>query len=67
MILSDTEIRKRLKLWELEMVTNWDYDIDKQIWPASLDFRLWNTFKIYRKSFCGCKNDDVKFWEALVT
>lgn len=50
MILSDTEIRKRLKNWEIEMIWDWNHDIMKQIWPASLDFRLWNTFKIYKKS-----------------
>jgi len=26
------------------------YDIEKQIWPASLDFRLWNTFKYYKRN-----------------
>lgn len=50
MILSDSEIRKRLKSWNIWMVTQWNYDILKQVWPASLDFRLWNTFKIYKKS-----------------
>lgn len=50
MILSDTEIKRRLENWEIEMVSHWDYDVYEQIWPASLDFRLWNTFKIYRKS-----------------
>jgi dCTP deaminase len=32
------------------MTTFGDFDVMKQIGPASLDFRLWNTFKIYRKS-----------------
>lgn len=50
MILSDSEIKKRLKSWEIEVISNWDYDVLEQIWPASLDFRLGNTFKIYRKS-----------------
>ena len=50
MILSDSEIRKRLENWEIWMTTDWDYDIMQQIWPASIDFRLWNTFKIYKKS-----------------
>jgi len=50
MILSDSEIKKRLKNWDIEMISNWDYDINKQVWPASLDFRLWTTFKIYKKS-----------------
>ena len=50
MILSDSEIKKRIESWEIEMTTFGDYDVMQQIWPASLDFRLWNTFKIYRKS-----------------
>jgi dCTP deaminase len=50
MILSDSEIRKRLENWEIEMTTFGDFDVMQQIGPASLDFRLWNTFKIYRKS-----------------
>ena len=50
MILSDREIKKRLNKWDLEMVSHWDYDVLEQIWPASLDFRLWHTFKIYKKS-----------------
>ena len=50
MILSDSEIRKRLTNWEIWMKTFWDFNIMEQIWPASLDFRLWNTFKIYKKS-----------------
>jgi dCTP deaminase len=50
MILSDSEIKRRLENWEIEMTTFGDYDVMQQIWPASLDFRLWNTFKIYRKS-----------------
>lgn len=50
MILSDTKIREYLKSWELVVDSMLDYDIDKQIWPASLDFRLGWTFKIYRKS-----------------
>jgi dCTP deaminase len=50
MILSDTKIKERLKSWDIKMESLWWYDIDKQIWPASLDFRLWGTFKIYKKS-----------------
>lgn len=50
MILSDSEIKKRIESWEIEMTTFGDYDVMQQIGPASLDFRLWNTFKIYRKS-----------------
>lgn len=50
MILSDSEIKKRIESWEIEMTTFGDFDVMQQIGPASLDFRLWNTFKIYRKS-----------------
>lgn len=50
MILSDSEIRKRLESWSIWFKSIWKYDIYDQIWPASLDFRLWNTFKIYKKS-----------------
>lgn len=50
MILSDSEIKKRLEKWDLVVENNFWYDINKQIWPASLDFRLWTTFKYYRKS-----------------
>lgn len=50
MILSDTAIRQRIQNWDIGMETFWEYDVEKQIWPASLDFRLGNTFKIYRKA-----------------
>ncbi len=50
MILSDTKIKERLKSWDIKMESLGWYDIDKQIWPASLDFRLGWTFKIYKKS-----------------
>ncbi len=50
MILSDRDIKKRLKLGDLKVENSFWYDIEKQIWPASLDFRLWNTFKYYRKN-----------------
>lgn len=50
MILSDSEIRKRIKNGEIGMETFGDYDVMQQIGPASLDFRLGNTFKVYRKS-----------------
>jgi dCTP deaminase len=49
MILSDSEIRRRLKDWSLVVENSFGYDILKQIWPASLDFRLWKVFKYYRK------------------
>ena len=50
MILSDTKIKQKLVSWELEVISFWWYDVFEQVWPASLDFRLWTTFKIYRKS-----------------
>ena len=50
MILSDSRIKQKLASWELEVISLWWYDINEQVWPASLDFRLWTTFKIYRKS-----------------
>lgn len=49
MILSDSEIKKYLHSWELKVESLWWYDIFDQIWPASLDFRLWNTFKYYKR------------------
>lgn len=50
MILSDTKIKQKIASWELEVISHGWYNVDEQIWPASLDFRLWTTFKIYRKS-----------------
>ena len=50
MILSDSEIKKRLSNWDLVIENLFWYDINKQIWPASLDFRLWKVFKYYRKN-----------------
>lgn len=50
MILSDSKIKQKLKDGSLEVISLWNYDINEQIWPASLDFRLWTAFKIYRKS-----------------
>lgn len=49
MILSDSEIKKYLNSWELQVESLWWYDILAQIWPASLDFRLGNTFKYYKR------------------
>lgn len=61
MILSDSEIKKRLISWEIEFSPIfWCYDIFKQIWPASLDFRLWNVFKVYRRSRQTCI--DTREW-----
>lgn len=50
MILSDSEIKKRLESWDLKVESLIEKNIFEQIWPASLDFRLGNTFKIYKKS-----------------
>lgn len=50
MILSDSEIKKRLENGDLKVESLIEKNIFEQIWPASLDFRLGNTFKIYKKS-----------------
>ena len=50
MILSDSKIRERLEKGELVVESLIWKDIFEQIWPASLDFRLGKTFKIYKKS-----------------
>lgn len=50
MILSDTKIKQRLETGDLIINSLIWKNIFEQIWPASLDFRLWNTFKIYKKS-----------------
>jgi dCTP deaminase len=54
MILSDTAIRAELASWRLQITTRDNIDIDQQIWPASLDFRLGHYFKIYKlhKTLC---------------
>jgi dCTP deaminase len=61
MILSDSEIKKRLENWDIWFQPLfWDYDIMSQIWPASLDFRLGNVIKVYERSRKTCI--DVKEW-----
>ncbi|MCP4523109.1 MAG: dCTP deaminase [Candidatus Gracilibacteria bacterium] len=50
MILSDSAIKERILSGELGVETESGHDIMEQVGPASLDFRLGNTFKIYRKS-----------------
>ncbi|PID84122.1 dCTP deaminase [Candidatus Gracilibacteria bacterium] len=50
MILSDTKIKARLDSGDILIESLLGYDTGKQIGPASLDFRLGKTFKIYRKS-----------------
>jgi len=49
MILSDSEIKKRINSWEIKIETKKEYNIFEQIWPASLDFRLGNVFKSYKR------------------
>ena len=49
MILSDTSIRSRLTSGSIELNTRPNYDIFQQIGPASVDFRLGNFFKIYKR------------------
>ena len=50
MILSDSALRERIQSWDMHIETDGEYDILKQIWPASIDFRLGCHFKIYKKS-----------------
>lgn len=60
MILADSEILSRYKSGNLSIESDDKYDIERQVWPASFDFRLWYTFKYYRR-----KNNtviDVKKW-----
>lgn len=49
MILSDTSIRERLVSGDIGLETLPGYDIFQQIGPASVDFRLGNYFKIYKR------------------
>ncbi len=49
MILSDTSIRASLKCGDIGLTTRPEYDIFQQIGPASIDFRLGNFFKLYRR------------------
>lgn len=60
MILADSEIRRRIESGDIWVKTNSKYDLMQQIWPASIDFRLGNSFKYYQK-----KNQvviDVRKW-----
>ncbi|MDD2907370.1 MAG: dCTP deaminase [Candidatus Gracilibacteria bacterium] len=50
MILADSKIKQRLQSGELEVISLGGYNINEQIGPTSLDFRLGNSFKIYKKS-----------------
>lgn len=49
MILSDSEIKKRINSWDIKISSQEKYDIFEQVWPASFDFRLWNVFKVYKR------------------
>jgi len=49
MILADSEIISRINSWSIWVKTNSKYDILTQVWPASLDFRLWKIFKFYKR------------------
>lgn len=49
MILADSEIKKRIQSWDLQVTSNGDFDVFEQIGPASLDFRLGNVFKYYKR------------------
>ena len=49
MILSDSLIRERLRSGDIGFESREDFDVFEQIGPASLDFRLGNFFKIYKR------------------
>jgi deoxycytidine triphosphate deaminase len=49
MILSDRAIKERIAKWDLQISSKDGADPLKLLWPASIDFRLWNTFKRYKK------------------
>lgn len=50
MILSDSEIKKAIKKGEINIINpeTWETDIAK-MGSASVDFRLWNSFKYYKR------------------
>lgn len=66
MILSDSEIKKLIKSWDLKVEWNSKYDILQQIWPASLDFRLWNTFKYYKRDLISIIDPKKWVWEEHI-
>lgn len=49
MILSDSEIISRLKSGNLVIESLKWYNVLEQIWPSSLDIRLGNTFRFYKR------------------
>lgn len=60
MILSDSEIKKRIESGNIIISSIWEYDLLTQLWPASLDFRLWNVFKVYKRD--NLTVIDPKIW-----
>jgi len=50
MILSDSALRARISSGDIGIQTESDYDVLSQIGPASIDFRLWHHFKVYKRS-----------------
>lgn len=50
MILSDKEIIARIQNGQIGISTDDHYDIIQQVGPASVDFRLGNMFKTYKRS-----------------
>ena len=66
MILSDTEIRKRLESWDILMESS--HDVMQQIGPASLDFRLGNAFKMYKRGhFTSIDSKNPTQWVEVET
>jgi len=70
MILSDSAIKERIAKKELEINSPDNKDSISNLWPASLDFRLWNIFKVYKKNSNTCidarawvSDEDVKTYE----
>lgn len=49
MILSDSQIIERIKSGSIVLKAPDDIDVLSQVWPASIDFRLGNTFKYYKR------------------
>lgn len=79
MILSDTRLKEKIAEWSIRITPLfWEYNIMEQIWPASIDFRLWNVFKVYRKSRKTCidtrewvdpdhvESMELKDWDSFV-
>lgn len=67
MILSDSAIRSEILSWNLIVTTKDNIDILQQIGPASLDFRLWNHFKMYKLHKTLCIDPREKVMEDQTT